>query len=152
MNQDFKKKISLDGLLNDGPLDKPYLAVTNNIEVAVWPEFIDGKSGLVGELYVWSYLVRIENKTKHSVKLVSRYWKIIDEGGSVQEVTGEGVIGEQPTILPQESYQYTSGVHLKRPSGVMMGKYFMEDSSGNKFEVTIPSFSLDVPSQKNTIN
>jgi len=133
-------------------MSKPYVAITNNIHITVWPEFIDSKSSAIGDLFIWAYHVRIDNKSSENLKLVSRYWRIIDEKGIIQEVNGEGVIGEQPLIAPNASYQYSSGVHLRYPSGIMTGKYQMRKDSGEIFDVKIPNFSLDVPSVKSVIN
>lgn len=133
--------------------NKPYIATTDNIQITVWPEFIDSKSSVIGDLFIWAYHVRIDNKGFDPIKLVSRYWRIIDEKGIVQEVHGEGVVGEQPLIAPNGSYQYSSGVHLRYPSGIMTGQYQMKNvTSGISFEAKIPTFSLDVPSVKSVIN
>lgn len=86
------------------------------------------------------------------MKLINRYWKIIDEKGIIQEVNGEGVVGEKPVILPNNSFQYESGVHLRHPSGIMTGYYQMQKNNGEIFDVKIPTFSLDVPSIKPVIN
>jgi len=132
--------------------NKPYIAITDNIEITVWPEFIDSKSSVIGDLFIWAYHVRIDNKSSESVKLVSRYWRIIDEKGIVQEVSGEGVIGEQPTIAPNGSYQYSSGVHLRYPSGIMTGTYQMKKNDGKILDAKIPTFSLDTPNLNSVIN
>lgn len=133
--------------------NKSYSTITNNVEVTVWPEFLDSKSNVVGDLFIWVYHVRIDNKGLDPIQLLNRYWRIIDEKGMVQEVSGEGVIGEQPTIAPGGTYQYSSGVHLRYPSGIMTGKYQMQKTENNAvFDVTIPTFSLDVPSIKNIVN
>ena len=147
-------KVADDSLLLDSmPAEKPYVAITNNIQITVWPEFIDSKSSSIGDLFIWSYQVRIDNKSEDTVKLISRYWRIIDEKGIAQEVSGDGVIGEQPVIIPGGSYQYTSGVHLRYPSGIMAGKYSMKKLSDEKlFDVVIPTFSLDVPTIKAVVN
>ncbi len=130
----------------------PYSATTDEIEVAVWPEYIDCQLSSLGNLFIWAYHVRIENRSPEIVKLLTRHWKIIDEQGTIQEIDGDGVVGEQPQILPFESFQYSSGVHLRYPSGIMTGHYEMEKENGEKFEIKIPAFSLDVPSIKNVIN
>lgn len=132
--------------------DKSYSEITQNIHITVWPEFIDSKSSIIGDLFIWAYHVRIDNKSSESVKLINRNWRIIDEKGIVQEVRGEGVIGEQPTILAGGSYQYSSGVHLRYPSGIMTGKYQMLKDNLEVFDAKIPTFSLDVPSIKSVIN
>ncbi len=129
-----------------------YLATTNNIRITVWPEFIDSKSSVIGDLFIWAYHIRIDNQGSESVKLINRYWRIIDEKGVVQEVNGEGVVGEQPLIEPGAAYQYSSGVHLRYPSGIMKGQYQMKKNNGETFDVKIPTFSLDVPGFKSIIN
>lgn len=131
--------------------DRSYSAITSDIKVTVWPEFIDSKSGSVGDLYIWAYHVKVENKSQNSVQLKSRSWRIIDEKGITQEVNGDGVVGEQPLIAPGSSYQYTSGVHLRNPSGIMNGQYHMQ-SGDVSFSVKIPTFSLDIPGTKPVIN
>ena len=131
---------------------RPYAAITNDIEITVWPEFIDSKSSIIGDLFIWAYHVRIDNRGTDAVKLTNRYWRIIDEKGIVQEVNGEGIIGEQPLIAPSGSHQYSSGVHLRYPSGIMNGSYRMQKENGETFDVKIPTFSLDVPNVKKVIN
>jgi ApaG protein len=132
---------------------KPYVATTKDIEVSVWPEFVDNKTSQIGELFIWAYHVRIKNKSSESIKLLSRYWRIVDECGNVQEVEGEGVVGEKPLIISNGAYQYSSGVHLKYPSGIMSGKYRIEKTSNKEiFEIKIPNFSLDIPSLKTVLN
>jgi ApaG protein len=131
---------------------RPYVAITENVEITVWPEFIDSKSSILGDLFIWAYHVRVDNKSSEAVKLTNRYWRIIDEKGLAQEVMGEGVVGEQPLIAAGSSYQYNSGVHLRYPSGIMTGHYQMQKASGKIFNAKIPAFSLDVPSIKPVIN
>lgn len=133
--------------------EKPYVEITNNIEISVWPEFIDKKSSILGEIYIWAYHVRIANNGLDEIQLESRYWRILDEHGNIQEIEGEGVVGERPKILPSASYQYSSGVHLKCQSGIMMGKYFMKNINKNEnFIVKIPNFSLDIPTNNKILN
>jgi ApaG protein len=133
--------------------EKPYVATTNLIEVSVWPEFIDKKISVLGDIYIWAYHVRIANNSPDEIQLLSRYWRIIDEHGNIQEVEGEGVVGEKPKILPSSSYQYSSGVHLKLPSGIMTGKYCMKKINQNEiFDIKIPNFSLDIPSDDRILN
>lgn len=131
---------------------KPYTKLTNEINITVWPEFIDSKNNLKNDLYIWAYHVHIENKSLETIQLISRYWRIIDEKGNLQEVKGDGVIGKKPKINPNSSYQYSSGVHLNYPSGIMSGKYKMKKLNGEFFDVEIPAFSLDTPSIKNIVN
>jgi ApaG protein len=86
------------------------------------------------------------------VQLRSRYWQITDANGRVEEVRGAGVVGEQPVLDPGDSFQYSSGCPLTTSSGVMVGRYQMQNPTGNTFEVDIPAFSLDVPEQRRTLN
>jgi ApaG protein len=132
---------------------KPYQCLSHGIEITVWPEYISNKITNIGEIYIWSYQVRIENRNKFAVKLVSRYWKIIDENGQLQEVKGDGVIGEQPIIDELGSFQYTSGIHLTCQSGIMSGIYKMINlKTQEQYEVTIPAFSLDAHIMKPVLN
>lgn len=80
------------------------------------------------------------------VQLLARHWKIVDDLGQVSEVTGEGVVGNQPFLAPNESFEYTSSTYLKSPSGVMYGEYtFLNLERAEKFNANIPVFSLDSP-------
>jgi ApaG protein len=132
---------------------KSYSETTGNFQVTVWPEFIDSRLTEKGSIFIWAYHVCIENRSAESAQLTKRHWRIIDEKGDLEEVEGEGVVGEQPMIAPGSSYQYSSGVHLHNPSGIMSGKYFMtQPSNSNALEIKIPTFSLDVPNLKKVIN
>lgn len=144
------RSLKTDAIINR---NRPYILQTSNIEISVWPEFIDGKNNIIGEIYIWAYHIRIKNNNSQSVRLLNRYWRIIDEQGNLQEVSGEGVVGEQPVIEANTSYQYSSGVHLLNPSGIMSGKYEMKMINDDKnFEVQIPKFSLDCPINRLPIN
>ncbi len=133
-------------------IDRPYSETTENIQITVWPEFIDSKTSGSGDIFIWAYHVRIENHSSESVKLMNRYWRIIDEKGITQEVKGEGVVGEKPTIEAGSFYQYSSGTHLRYGSGIMMGHYQMQKASGEIFNAKVPTFSLDIPDIKALIN
>jgi ApaG protein len=102
--------------------------------------------------FVWAYTVTIENHGRQTVTLRTRYWKITDATGHVQEVRGAGVVGEQPTLKPGDSYSYTSGCPLKTSSGFMVGAYQMQLATGEFINVEIPAFSLDSPHDKHAIN
>jgi ApaG protein len=129
-----------------------YEKITGNIAILVEPSFLDEQSSPEDNRYVWAYKVRIENRGRETVRLRSRYWRITDAHGQVQEVAGEGVVGAQPTLAPGENFEYTSGAPLPTPSGFMVGKYTMEDSGGRPFTVEIPAFSLDSPHQRVSLN
>ena len=92
------------------------------------------------------------NLTGVPVQLISRRWVITDARGQTEEVSGPGVVGEQPTILPGESYSYASGCPLGTASGSMVGAYSMTDAAGRAFEAAIPAFSLDVPGERRVLN
>jgi ApaG protein len=86
------------------------------------------------------------------VQLKNRYWKITDGRGQVQEVRGPGVVGEQPTLEPGGRFEYTSGVPLSTPTGLMVGTYEMVAENGERFEVDVPAFSLDSPHSKRVLH
>jgi ApaG protein len=96
--------------------------------------------------------VSIENQGTETVQLRSRHWMITNARGELTEVKGPGVIGKQPLLKPGESYQYTSGAHLDTPSGLMGGSYLMESDTGERFDIEIPTFSLDCPNQDVLLN
>ncbi len=115
------------------------------IEVEVIPLYLETESDPEQQHYVWAYCVVITNNLKEPVQLKHRYWNILEQSGKIRQVSGEGVIGEQPTILPNTTYTYTSGATLAAPSGFMFGEYAMEGESAGSFTVEIPMFSLDNP-------
>ncbi len=125
-----------------------YSATTHSIAITVEPYYLDDESEPGNHRYVWAYKVTIENLGGETVQLKSRYWRITDASGRVQEVRGEGVVGEQPVLAPGERFEYTSGTPLTTPSGIMMGRYYMETVDGRGLEVDIPVFSLDQPDQR----
>ncbi len=129
-----------------------YRAETEGIEVVVEPFYLEDRSNPSEDHYVWAYRVTIANNSTSAAQLLSRYWHITDANGKVEEVAGDGVVGEQPELRPGDSYQYTSGCPLSTPSGIMVGHYTMTDMSGRMFDVAIPAFSLDVPNRMRTIN
>ena len=129
-----------------------YSATTRSIRVTVEPVFLEDQSSPADSRYVWAYHVRIENQGDITVQLRSRFWRITDALGRVQEVKGAGVIGEQPVLAPGRKFEYTSGTPLATPSGIMAGTYQMEAESGERFDVAIPAFSLDSPFAKGRLN
>ena len=123
-----------------------YVTTTKSIMISVEPEFLKEHSDPLNRRFVWAYHVRIENQGAETVQLVSRYWHITDALGQVQEVTGDGVIGEQPVLAPGDHFEYSSGTPLTTASGIMHGYYVMEAETGENFVAKIPVFSLDSPS------
>jgi len=129
-----------------------YEATTNEIKVTVEPAYVVEHSSPTEGYYFWSYTVEIVNLGEEAVCLRTRHWRITDANGELQEVRGQGVVGEEPTIEPGTSFTYTSGAPLATPSGIMAGSYGMETQSGAKFDVDIPAFSLDSPFERQTLN
>ena len=129
-----------------------YRAVTRQIEVTVEPNFMPERSSEAELRFFWSYTIVITNAGSETVQLRTRHWIITDATGRTQEVRGEGVVGEQPTLGPGERFQYTSGVPLPTSSGFMTGRYQMVSESGEQFEIDVPTFSLDSPSEKRVLN
>src|ERR1700760_3813552 len=129
-----------------------YRAVTRHIEVTVTPRFVAERSSPENGYFFWAYTIEISNTGDETVQLKTRYWRITDALGRMQEVRGEGVIGEEPILKPGESFEYTSGVPLPTPSGFMTGTYGMVAETGETFDIDIPAFSLDCSYAERTIN
>lgn len=129
-----------------------YRAITHDIEVTVEPFYMEERSDPSDSRYFWAYRITIDNRSDRFVQLLSRYWQITDANGRIEEIRGAGVVGEQPSLNPGDSYQYTSGCPLTTPSGVMVGRYTMRTEAGELFDVSIPAFSLDLPGASRTVN
>lgn len=129
-----------------------YRAVTRQIEVTVEPCFLPERSSIETGRFFWAYTVAIVNSGNETVQLQTRHWIITDGAGRRQEVHGEGVVGEQPVLGPGERFEYTSGVPLPTASGFMTGTYQMVSENGERFDIDIPTFSLDSPHMKRTLN
>ncbi|MGF1612284.1 MAG: Co2+/Mg2+ efflux protein ApaG [Kiloniellales bacterium] len=125
-----------------------YSETTRSIRITVKPVYLEEQSSPADSHFVWAYHVHIENMGNDRVQLLTRYWRITDSLGRVQEVRGAGVVGEQPVLEPGGSYEYTSGTPLTTPSGIMVGTYEMEAADGERFDVAVPAFSLDSPHQR----
>lgn len=117
----------------------------NHIDVHVETSYMASQSQPEEQRFVFSYTVTIRNEGKAPARLMNRHWIITDANGKVQEVRGEGVVGEQPHLNPGESFRYTSGTVLDTPVGSMQGSYDMVDHHGKHFDATIPPFSLARP-------
>ncbi|MEI9965289.1 MAG: Co2+/Mg2+ efflux protein ApaG [Caulobacteraceae bacterium] len=129
-----------------------YEARTDGIVVRVIASYLADQSEPEEGQYLWAYMVEIENHGGETVQLVSRRWVITDALNRVEEVEGEGVVGEQPLLKPGEAFRYTSGCPLPTPSGAMRGSYRMVSDSGRTFDVDIPEFSLHLPGAGRTVN
>ena len=116
-----------------------------NIRIKVTTNYLKEQSAPDENRYVFSYTINIKNLGNDSAKLISRQWIITDSNGNIQEVNGDGVVGQQPNINPGEEFTYTSGTIIKTPVGTMEGRYFMEDINNKMFEAPIAPFTLAVP-------
>jgi len=116
-----------------------------NIAVDVETSYLEEQSAPEMNRYVFAYTITIRNKGSQSAKLLTRHWIINDANGNVQEVHGEGVVGEQPYLKPGDSFQYTSGTVIETPVGSMHGSYQMLSQDGTPFDADIPAFTLSLP-------
>jgi ApaG protein len=130
----------------------PYSANTRGIVVSVEPTYLETSSSPDSSQYFWAYRVIIENQGQETVHLLSRHWMITNARGELTEVKGAGVVGEQPVLKPGERFEYTSGAPLNTPSGMMGGAYQMESEGGERFDIEIPTFSLDRPNVGSYLN
>jgi ApaG protein len=128
------------------------MATTREIAVSVEPTYLETRSSPDSSQYFWAYRVIIRNQGREKVQLLSRHWMITNARGELTEVKGAGVVGEQPILKPGESFEYTSGAPLNTPSGMMGGAYQMESESGERFDIEIPTFSLDRPNHRVFMN
>jgi ApaG protein len=129
-----------------------YETITEGIRVSVVPEYQADKSEPEEGRWFWAYTVEITNTGTVAVRLRSRHWKIVDARGQTHEVSGPGVVGEQPLIEPGGTFEYTSGCPLTTASGFMVGSYRMQADDGRSFDVEVPAFSLDVPEAVRVLN
>lgn len=116
-----------------------------DIHVHVATSYVDDQSEPDADRYVFAYTITISNDGDESATLVSRHWIITDANGKVQEINGDGVVGEQPHLCPGERFRYSSGAVLKTPVGAMQGLYRMETDAGARFDAPIEPFTLAVP-------
>ncbi len=115
------------------------------IRIDVETAYLDGESAPDEGRYVFAYTITIRNESDVPAQLLTRHWRITDANGKVEEVHGEGVVGEQPFLKPGEGFQYTSGTHLETSMGTMAGHYGMIDANGEAFDADIPEFLLTTP-------
>ncbi|MDM7957071.1 Co2+/Mg2+ efflux protein ApaG [Blastomonas sp.] len=120
-------------------------ATTHGVAVRVAVSFLPDRSRADSAHWFWSYHIRIENHSDSAVQLLTRHWVITDGRGNVHQVDGEGVVGEQPVILPGKSHDYVSGCPLTTPTGRMEGIYRMMRDDDQVITVEIPRFPLVAP-------
>ena len=116
-----------------------------NIKVDVETQYVEEQSLPQQDRYVFAYTITIRNQGSVPAQLLSRHWIITDANNKVQEVKGEGVVGEQPHLKPGEQFRYTSGTMLETPVGSMKGTYQMIADDGVEFDAEIPVFTLSIP-------
>ena len=115
------------------------------INIAAKVNFLPDQSDEADNRFVFSYTITITNAGDSPTKLLSRHWIITDAHHNVQEVRGQGVVGEQPVLKPKQSFEYTSGTVLATQVGTMSGSYRMVAEGGTEFDAAIPQFVLSVP-------
>ncbi len=115
------------------------------IDVNAQVDYLSGQSNEAEDRYVFAYTIHLTNNGQVAAQLISRHWIITDSNHQVQEVRGMGVVGEQPTLRPGESYEYSSGTVLATQVGTMAGSYRMRAEDGTEFDAPIPQFVLSVP-------
>jgi ApaG protein len=120
-------------------------AITNGILVTVRSEYMPERSSVSSRQFAFAYTVRIENQGEAAAQLRSRHWIISDANGNVQEVRGEGVVGEQPVLHPGEQFEYTSSCVIATAAGTMRGTYQMVRADGDGFDAQIAPFRLGLP-------
>jgi ApaG protein len=132
-----------------------YEHTSHDITVRVEVDYVppeDHERGKAEFRYVWAYHITLRNNGDDVVQLKTRHWTITDARGHVDHVNGPGVVGETPTLAPHQTFSYSSGCPLATPSGTMGGYYMFEREDGRPLKVIIPTFSLDLPGAKRTLN
>ena len=117
----------------------------NNIQINVQVNFVDEQSDATISQYTFAYTITITNNGSTGAQLLTRRWCITDETSHTEDVIGEGVVGQQPHLMPGESYRYSSGSIIKTPTGTMKGAYGMVNDEGERFKAEIPEFVLSEP-------
>ena len=119
--------------------------ISSSIQIDVDTRYVESESDPDANRYVFAYTVTISNVGTQAAKLLTRHWVIRDANGRVQEVQGDGVVGEQPHLKPGEGFQYTSGTLLETSIGTMGGTYLMVTDAGEEFRAPIADFLLSGP-------
>ncbi len=117
----------------------------HRIRVEVETSYLEDQSEPRDRRYVFAYTITIRNEGAVAAKLLTRHWIITDADGRVQEVRGDGVVGEQPRLEPGQGFRYSSGAVIETPVGSMQGSYQMVDAQGARFDAPIPAFRLAIP-------
>ncbi len=114
-------------------------------DIDVATRYLDDQSAPEEGRFVFAYTISIRNSGKVPARLISRHWIITDANGKVEEVTGDGVVGEQPWLRPGDGFEYTSGAVLETSLGTMRGTYDILADDGTRFAAPIPAFTLSMP-------
>ncbi len=122
-------------------LDYVYKELTHDIEVEVVPIYVPDQTQFINQ-HLYTYNISITNRSEVSCQLLNRHWIIVDGNGQKDEVEGEGVVGEQPVIQPNQTYQYSSYCPLATPTGNMRGTFEFVDDRNSRFFVKVPLFFL----------
>jgi ApaG protein len=117
----------------------------HRVSVLVETSYLEDQSEPGDHRFVFGYTITIRNDGTQPARLLTRHWVITDANGQQREVRGEGVVGEQPHLLPGQGFRYSSGAVLETPVGAMHGTYQMVDDDGQRFEAPIPAFRLAMP-------
>ncbi len=120
-------------------------AKKHEVSVSARVSFVPDQSDVDNGRYVFAYTITITNTGTVTARLVSRHWIITDSNNEVQEVKGQGVVGEQPVLRPRQSFEYTSGTAIATPVGTMRGSYRIVAEDGVQFDAPIPEFALSMP-------
>ena len=118
---------------------------SHSIRVEVETSYLDEQSDPREHRYVFAYTITIRNDGASPARLLTRHWVITDANGKVQEVRGDGVVGEQPYLKPGQGFRYSSGTVIETPVGAMQGSYQMEDDDGGRFDAPVAPFRLAMP-------
>lgn len=130
-----------------------YQHTSHDITIRVEVDYVPPEDDYTGApRYVWAYHITLMNGGDETLQLKTRHWTIMDARGQVEHVNGPGVVGETPILKPHQTYTYSSGCPLGTPSGSMSGYYMFENEHGRPLKVIIPTFSLDLPNVKRTLN
>lgn len=143
---------SQDGTAVPASMPPMFEQRTGDVVVRVEPEYLAEQSSPSDGRFIWAYTVEIDNQSPDDLRVTGRYWHIADSRGQVQEVRGQGVVGEKPVVKAGEQFRYTSGAPLSAPSGMMSGTYRVEPESGDAYDVEIPVFVLDSPFEGTMFN
>jgi ApaG protein len=127
------------------PAVQPMSSLRHRISIDVETTYLDDQSEPREQRYVFAYTVTIRNEGEVPAKLLTRHWIITDANGRVQEVRGDGVVGEQPYLKPGQGFRYSSGAVLETPVGTMQGSYQMIADDGAQFDAPIAAFRLAMP-------